>query len=100
MLCPCKCRAFVGHSLAHRAGHAAHAAASRGRNGRFITDDSRDDRSHNETTSRRTAVPVAQPQHDLRRWLGIVAMLWIVAGFATSSARSIDIPPLCCLIFG
>jgi hypothetical protein len=28
------------------------------------------------------AAPAAQPQHDLRRWLGLVAMLWIVAGLA------------------
>jgi hypothetical protein len=31
-----------------------------------------------------TAAPAAQSRHDLRRWLGMVAMLWIVSGFATS----------------
>jgi hypothetical protein len=27
--------------------------------------------------------PAAQPRHDLRRWLGLVALLWVVAGLAT-----------------
>ena len=28
------------------------------------------------------AAPAAQPRHDLRRWLGLVALMWVVAGLA------------------